>query len=59
MAERGNGRHARQRKGPRRAAIALMAVAAVLAVAAIAWYLSMLAGLIPTAGLATVCWTGS
>ena len=34
MAERGNGRHARQRKGPRRAAIALMAVAAVLAVAA-------------------------
>lgn len=50
MAERGNGRHARQRKGPRRAAIALMA-AAVLAVAAIAWYLSMLAGLIPTAGV--------
>lgn len=37
MAERGNGRHARQRKGPRRAAIA--------------WYLSMLAGLIPTAGV--------
>ena len=28
-----------------------MAVAAVLAVAAIAWYLSMLAGLIPTAGV--------
>lgn len=51
MAERGNGRHARQRKGPRRAAIALMAVAAVLAVAAIAWYLSMAAGLIPTAGV--------
>ena len=48
MAEKRNGRHARQRKGPRRAAVILMAVAAVLA---IAWYLSMAAGLIPTAGV--------
>lgn len=51
MAEKRNGHHARQRKGPRRAAVILMAVAAVLAVAAIAWYLSMAAGLIPTAGV--------
>lgn len=51
MTGKRNARHARQRKGPRRAAIALMTVAAILAVAAIAWYLSMLAGLIPTAGV--------
>lgn len=50
MAGKSNGRHARKSKRPRRMTIALMTAAAALAVVAIAWYLAMATGLVPTTG---------